>query len=331
MEHFNKPRLRHCTIIADPDETFVTLVVGRQHFELEQSAGDRPEFFNLKSYFDGRHTIRDISRATDIAEPDVIGVADALAAAGLLQNRHASPTIPVGEFLNVIEDSSIMWRRQIGLHELFAGLEEQLYRKEVFAGLLLETYHYVRLLAPTLLSVAQTWESGPARDIVVHYANEEIDHYRAYENALEQCTRVGGFLKDSHPTVGTLSLIRNFESIGRRSSLSLVCCLQLIEARIAEVDAAEDHLARIANKYQMDDVIRPFLDHMRADVGLEHSSLLQQTLRGVETLPIGAAHEAVNDMHDLKHCFDVFHDSVLKYYGDVSNYIPRPKVDYFAL
>jgi hypothetical protein len=331
MRHLDKPRLRHCTIIADADESFVTLVVGKNHFELEHSPASKADFFILKSYFDGRKTIREISRATSISEDDIIGVASAFQQAGLLQTRHAKPEISTDEFLSVVEDSTRMWRRQIGLHELFGGLEEGLYRKEVFIGLLLETYHYVRLLAPTLLSVAQSWETSRARDLVCMYAKEEMEHYRTYEKTLDRCSRIAGFVKESHPTVGTLSLIRNFESIGRRCDLSLVCCLQMIEARTSEVESAETHLVRIASKYGMEDLVEPFLAHMRADVGFDHANLLQDALREIKFVAVETAHEAVNDMHDLKHCFDVFHDGVLKYYCDISNYIPRPKVDYFAL
>jgi hypothetical protein len=36
-------------------------------------------------------------------------------------------------------------------------------------------------------------------------------------------------------------------------------------------------------------------------------------------------------MHDLKHSFDQYNDNIIVYYSDVSNYIPRLKVDYFSL
>ncbi|MEW6641415.1 MAG: hypothetical protein AB1586_12990 [Pseudomonadota bacterium] len=331
MDSFDRPRLRHCTMVADPDEPHVTLVVGRKHFQLEQLQGERSAFFGLKSYFDGRHTIRDISKATGIGERDIIGVADAFHSAGLLQQRANVGTIPVADFLELLEDTSIMWRRQIGLHRLFGGLEAGLFRREVFIGLLLETYHYVRLLSPTLLGVAQRWEDSPVRQIVLDYAREEMEHYRSYEASLNAIDRLRGHVESSYPTIGTLSLIRNFESIGSRSGLSLVCCLQLIEARAFEADDAEDHLVRIARQYDLENVIDPFVAHMRADLGLTHASLLTHALQGAVGVDESAAHEAVNDMHDIKHCFDEFHDGVIKYYDDISNYIPRPRVDYFAL
>lgn len=331
MNYLDKPRLRHCTIVADPAQASVTLVVGRKHLELEHEAGARDDFLALKGYFDGHHTIREMGDATSIDPADVLGVAQAFEEAGLLQTRTSAPRIPLGDFLERVEDTSIMWRRQIGLHRLFGGLEEGIYRREALLGLLLETYHYVRLLSPTLAQVAESWDDSPAKQVVLEYAYEEMEHHRDYEATLDTVPRLRGRIASSHPTVTTLSLIRNFESIGRRSSLSLVCCLQMIEARASEADHGEAHLRKIARVYGLDELIDPFVKHMRADLGLEHSSLLMKSLAGTSDVAAAAAHESVNDMHDIKHCFDEFHDGIIKYYADISNYIPRPKVDYFAL
>jgi hypothetical protein len=331
MYALDRPRLRHCTMIAEPEQPYITLVVGKKHFRLELLQGGLQSFFHLKSYFDGRHTIRDISKATGVSERDIIEVADAFDSAGLLQLRTNAAEIPVDDFLRSVEDTSIMWRRQIDLHGLFGRLEAGLCRREVFIGLLLETYHYVRLLSPTLLRVAKDWDNSLIRQTVIEYATEEMEHYRAYEAALDAIDRLSGHVASSYPTIGTLSLIRNFESIGMRSGLSLVCCLQLIEARAFEADDAEDHLLRIARKYDLEKVVEVFIAHMRSDLGLMHANLLTTSLRDISTVAENAAHEAVNDMHDIKHCFDEFHDSIVKYYEDVSNYIPRPQVDYFAL
>ena len=331
MHTLSKPRLRHCTIVSDPEESHITLVVGRNHLRLEQAEGTRDEFFNLKSFFDGHHSIDQISRLTGISCNDVIDVASTLEVAGLLQQRQLSSDIDIGEFLNIVEDSSIMWRRQIGLHRLFGELDSRLLRKEVFLGLLLETYHYVRLLSPMLIQVAQEWKESLFKSVVINYAQEEMDHHLDYQVVLDTVPRLKDRVANSHPTVGTLSLIRNFESIGRRSPLSLVCCLQLIEARSFEGEDAENHLLQIASRYELEELVVPFVHHMRADLDLAHSSLLAEALADVDKLPAEIVHEAVNDMHDLKHCFDEFHDVIIKYYSDISNYIPRPRVDFFAL
>jgi hypothetical protein len=325
------PRLRHCTLIDDPSSNFTTLVVGADYFTLVRASGDREDFLRLKSLLDGRHTPEEISRQTGISLIDVSRVVDEFKVAGLLQMRSSEPEISLSTFLAKVEETSLMWRRQIGLHRIFGGLADGAFSRRVFIGLLIETYHYVHLLPQALQHLASEMKPSKLQDVVVEYAIEEMDHHLAYRDALSNVDIVGDSLSNSHPTVGTLSLVRNFESIGRRSELSLVCCLQLIEARKHEMSSAEASLRAIAAKYEMPQLVDAFIDHMNADIDLGHSSLLGKALDGWKIVRANDAHEAVNDMHDIKHCFDAFHESVLGYYRDISNYIPRPAVDFFAL
>ncbi len=57
----------------------------------------------------------------------------------------------------------------------------------------------------------------------------------------------------------------------------------------------------------------------------------EEALRGRACVPAAQAHRAVNNLHDLKHSFDQYHFGIIGYYSDISNYIPRLKVDYFSL
>lgn len=331
MLAIERPRLRHCTLIDEPDSNKTTLVVGTDYFTLERSGGQREDFLRLKSLMDGRHTIEEMGRKTGIKIDDIASVIDQFSSAGLLQTRSADESISVPAFLQRIEETSMMWRRQIGLHRIFAGLSNGTYPREVFLGLLIETYHYVYMLPRVLEALSKQMRPSRYKEVVAEYAAEEMEHYQAYREALSTFGNLGQSLSSAHPTVGTLSLVRNFDYIGRRSDLSLVCCLQLIEARKHEMSDAESSLRTIADRYDLPKLVEPFILHMKADVDLGHSNLLGEALASVTALPAEAAHQAVNDMHDIKHCFDAFHESVLGYYRDISNYIPRPKVDYFAL
>jgi hypothetical protein len=73
------------------------------------------------------------------------------------------------------------------------------------------------------------------------------------------------------------------------------------------------------------------LTHLEKDIEMGHTSLIEQALSDVEDVRIDEVNYAINCVHDLKHSFDQFHDQILQYYSDISNYIPRLKVDYFSL
>ncbi|HBR7307357.1 TPA: hypothetical protein ACV5EY_001348, partial [Klebsiella aerogenes] len=325
------PRLRHCTLIDDIENDKTTIVVGKEYFSIERLAGGRDDFLIIKSLMDGRHTVKQISSLSGIDLSNVIDVVEMFDSNGLLQQRNASDTISCDEFLMKIEDTTCMWRRQIGLHNLFHGLLLKKYRVEVFLGLLIETFHYMKLLPSMLSRVAVYINDEEHKELILKYANEEMFHYLPCLKALSKIERIGDSVKDSHPTMGTLSLIRNFESIAIKNSLSLICCIQFVEARVSEMESAEKNLRAIANVYGLLDAVEPYISHMKYDINMEHSNLLSQSLSSRKSLSMADVHHCINDMHDIKHCFDLFHDDVIKYYGDISNYIPRLSVDYFSL
>ena len=142
----------------------------------------------------------------------------------------------------------------------------------------------------------------------------------------------GAHLASAHPTIGTISLINMLCEIGRSSTLAYIACTSLFEARAANADQAENDFREICKRYEIPKESADLLiGHFRADLNAGHASLLSEYLSGDNKIPAAVAHEAVNYMHDLKHSFDQYHDQILTYYEDISNYLPRPKVDYFCL
>ncbi|MGF6979901.1 hypothetical protein QFZ94_008418 [Paraburkholderia sp. JPY465] len=60
FDRWNRPRLRHCTLVIDVSGR-LTMIVGKERFEIEQVAGSREQFLSMKRYLDGRHTCEEIS------------------------------------------------------------------------------------------------------------------------------------------------------------------------------------------------------------------------------------------------------------------------------
>ncbi len=225
-----------------------------------------------------------------------------------------------------------MWSQQIGFHQLFAQLEAGICAKEVFTGLILETFHYIRS-APYHTAPAITHCRNPKWiSLLSNYLVEEKDHS---ELALQTLLNLGFKREDilqAHPIIGTMSLINMLREIATISPFAYICCTALIESRAEYVESAKAAFCRIASNYsyQQED-IAPLLSHFEIDILANHASLIKQALAGQTHISTDDANFAVNCLHDLKHAFDQFHDQVLQYYSDISNYIPRLKVDYFSL
>lgn len=328
-----KPQLRHCTFFVPNGSSETLMIVGDQHFELEQHGADLKTFLNFKRYLDGRHTVEEIAQITGISVDDTLGIVNSFAEQDLLREERAElDVIPTDVFLKQIDKSTGMWSEQIGYHRLWSGLENQDFRREVFLGLILETYHYINA-ASRHISVAIAHCTDPAwRHLLSEYLSEEYNHAWMARESLVRMGVPDEQVRNAHPLIGTWSLVNNLCEIARGDTLGYLACTKLFEARGAESLEGGEALRRLAVAYgYREDCLDPLVSHVEEDVNAGHTSLLADALQGRDAIPTTQAHRAVNNLHDLKHSFDQYNDSIILYYSDISNYIPRLKVDYFSL
>ncbi|MYS88490.1 MULTISPECIES: iron-containing redox enzyme family protein [Streptomyces] len=328
-----RPRLRHCTFFVPNNGDDVLMIVGDQHFQLEQHGAQLKDFLNLKRYLDGRHTIQQIAEITDVSPQDVAGIVDAFAEQGLLREENPElENIPVDVFLKQIDKSTAMWTEQIGYHRLWSGLENQEYRKEVFLGLILETYHYINSASRHISTAIAHCTDPQWKRLLSEYLAEEYDHAWMARDSLIRMGLSKEEVENAHPIIGTWSWTNNLCEIAREDTLGYLACTKLFEARGTETLEGAETLQRLAEAYGYPkDCLEPLVSHVRTDVEANHTGLLEEALEGRKYIPAEQAHRAVNNLHDLKHSFDQYNDGIILYYSDVSNYIPRLKVDYFSL
>jgi pyrroloquinoline quinone (PQQ) biosynthesis protein C len=266
------------------------------------------------------------------ADADVDAAVAALGACGLLRRETPLATVPAAELRPKLKATLAMWRRQIGYHKLFEGLVQGRVRVEVLQGLFIETYHVVRLAAQHIATAVAAAEDPRLRAMLSAYLADELGHEGML---LETCVNLGcrrGDVVAAHPTVGTLSLINMLCDLGRRDTLAYVAGTTLFEALPEDEREGEESVAELVRHYGVPAAaFGPALRHLQMDARAGHASLLDHALDGAADLPAERVHGIVNMLHDLKHAYDLHHDQILHYYGDISNYIPRPKVDYFSL
>jgi pyrroloquinoline quinone (PQQ) biosynthesis protein C len=327
-----RPRLRHCTFF-EPEGGPVYMVVGDQHFVIEQTGKDFDTFLNFKRYLDGRHTLAAISEITGLSIVDATGMVDAFIGQGLIRTGEESTEgIPVDVFTKQIDKSISMWSDQIGYHRLWPGLETKRFRKEVFLGLIIETYHYINSASRHISTAIAHCQDPDWKQLLSEYLSEEYNHAWMPRESLVRMGMRERDVVEAHPLIGTWSLINNLCEIARNDTLGYLACTKLFEARGGETLDGAQRLQRLAVEYGYpDDCLQPLVSHVQTDVEANHLGLLEEALQGRTSIAAADAHRAVNNLHDLKHSFDQYHYDIIAYYSDISNYIPRVKVDYFSL
>jgi TENA/THI-4/PQQC family len=332
VTHQGFPRLRHCTLLKLADADAIQMIVGTQGFVLRPENGGLDDFLRIKRFFDGRHSIPEIAQRAGTDEESVRGIVEQFAELGLLRREERTDWIEPADLTAKVRDSCRMWSRQIGYHRLFGSLERGEVPKEVFLGWIIEVYHYVASAATHAATAIAHCNVPNWRQILSAYLAEEYDHASLLIESLKRLGVPEDRVREAHPLIGTQSLVLMLSEIGRRSTLGYLTCTSLFEARREDYGDGKASLEKIAATYGYDpDALAPIIDHMGGDLLAGHSGLLDEALQQERTLPAREVDQAINCLHDLKHSFDQFHDQILSYYSDISNYIPRLRVDYFSL
>jgi hypothetical protein len=129
-----------------------------------------------------------------------------------------------------------------------------------------------------------------------------------------------------------MSLVDRLCDIARRNTLAYIACTTLFEAVPEDYEAARASFEAMAETNGVAaHLVAPVVEHLAGDIAAGHTNLLRGVLAQTEYVDAPLVHDVVNRMHDLKHAFDQYHDGILQYYSDISNYIPRVRVDYFSL
>lgn len=326
------PRLRHCTFKWTSDDGPMLMIVGREYFEITEEFGTRAQFLTIKRYLDGRHTVPQIAERAGVDAESVRAIVETFDELGLLHDPRPLTSVPAMDYAAQIEASCDMWGRQIGYHNLFSGLESGTLRKEVFLGLILETYHYVKSAPKHIATAITHCDDDRLVPLLSRYFTEEYNHSGMMLQALKKMGLPKDQIVGAHPVIGTWSLINNLCEIARQDTLSYIACTTLFEARAEDFEAGSEALRQAARAAGFpEECAEPLITHMRIDVEAGHTGLLEEALGVIGDVPADKAHKAVNNLHDLKHSYDQFHDGVIQYYSDIANYIPRLKVDYFSL
>ena len=328
----NHPRLRHGTLISRSEKNSLVAMVGRRCIDIEVEEGSKDALLRMKRYLTGDYSVEEIAGRLGIEESDVRRVLDQFDEIGILAAPAHTDRIRRDVFLERVDETVTMWRRQMSYHPLFGKLESGAARIEVFHGLIVETYHYVNSASTHIANAIAHCENPHWKVMLSRYFAQE----RGHEALVLQTLMEMGFSKDkivsSNPNIGTTSLIGNLCHIGSKSTLGYFLCLRLMEGQSETVHMGINSLHRIAKQYGIkESAVQPIITHALMDEQGGHGKLLEEALQFSDSITVEEANLAVNSMHDMKHSFDQYYDQILMYYSNVSSYVPRPRIDFFCI
>lgn len=325
------PKFRHnlwTNYEDNPDVTFLTV----SHGTFEVPTTDANEFLKIRSFCTGYNTVDDIAKKSGSPINKVRSVITSLSQIDTLHLPFKPlNSLSKNEIATTLQAATEIWSEQLAdthiSREIFLGKST----KPIIIGWLLETYHYIKFF-PDTLKTAVEHSSGALQKLLMHYEKQERGHELFILKTLLKAGLTKQEVEESIPLVSTRAIELLLKELFSLEPASVLLVASIIEAEDLDKDSAVEVAKMLNKKYNFPiDMLDPFFEHVEIDSRFEHQKLLQKNIDMLETIDRNNLHTLVNKIHDLKHAFDLQKLEIKNYYGETSNYVPRQRVDFFAI
>ncbi len=273
-----------------------------------------------------------LARELDLPATRVEEVIAALCRAGLIYrpSDFAAPTSGKafhGVFSGLLES----WLAEAFSHPFWARMLDGRGSKRLFAGWLIELYHYTRNANRHMpLSCAHTTDKAIKLLRAKHYA-EEWNHYHYFTKSLKALGYAEPDVSASVPLPMTLALSNFMRQAAREDVLGYSICSAVLEGTTTDRKTYDTYYATTAALYDIPrEAIAPIYAHLELDVQYQHSDLFLEILSTVDTLPAQRRTRILQYGHQLAELVWAWTDCIEKYYEDDKNPMPRRPFDPFC-
>lgn len=325
------PKFRHnlWTNFADePEVTYLTVSHGR----FKVPAAEAQEFLKIRSLCTGHHDLTAIAQRSGLPVDRTRDIVRSLIDADMLRRGYRPfDSLSESEIQVGLLAAARIWAEQLRETHIAVDVFNGTVSRHVAIGWLLETYHYIKHF-PDALTVAAQAASGELRDVLAEYAQQERGHEAFVEQTLLRLGLTADEVRHSVPLVTT----RLIDLLMRELFASTPCAALLLAAIVEADDFVQGELAGLQENFSRhyggaEDCLAPLFQHSQIDSHLGHGKLAQAHTRLLHFKNASDLHETVNRLHDIKHAFDAQKLEIKDYYGRQGNYVPRQRVDFFAI
>lgn len=325
------PKFRHnlWTNYEDsPEITYLSV----SHGTYTVPTADVQRFLKMRSYCTGHHSIDAIAEKSNLLKNEVSSIINSLDEINVL-HLPFKPTesIPKNHMVSTLLAAADIWRAQLSdthiSNEIFSGKTS----KHVVMGWLLETYHYIKHF-PVALEIAAACAHGQLQQLLKDYAKQEKGHEFFILQTLLKAGLTRSEVEDSIPLISTRMIDLLLRELFTLEPSTVLLVAGIIEADDYNHEAANTVAAILNQVHDFPiDMLVPFFKHVDIDNQLGHQQLLNNNRHFLQEIDPIHLHDVVNKLHDLKHAFDLQKLEIYDYYDKLGNYIPRQRVDFFAI
>jgi len=140
-------------------------------------------------------------------------------------------------------------------------------------------------------------------------------------------------IESSAPFVSTRSVAMLMRDIYQRCPAAVLIVAAMVEAQDFNDEQIDAFRNKLAEHYGIDPAaFEPYFRHQQIDVGFGHAQLLERNRHLIDVTDAAVLDRLVNDLHDLKHAFDLQGLELKDYFAaPEGRYLPRQRVSFASL
>jgi pyrroloquinoline quinone (PQQ) biosynthesis protein C len=273
----------------------------------------------LASLMNGERSPAELGEALGLAAHTVQSVLAKLFEHDLVVDLSAEPRsrIAADAFHAICGRLFPVWKTRLFSHPLWAALSSGSAPAPLFAGWLLESYHFIEGVNDRIpVAVAECADARIRHVFAQHYA-EEYDHWLFFQRSLNALGLPNEQIQATRPLPSTLAVLQHMRHAARRDPLSYALCSGFLESTGADRARGVAFFERLKHHYaaQNPEIVTPMAAHLSLDEEYGHGDLLAEICGGLGPIPVERASAALDDAALLVETLEMWSTDIERTYS----------------
>ncbi|CBJ43956.1 protein of unknown function [Ralstonia solanacearum CFBP2957] len=325
------PKLRENVWHIDPERETSVLVTSRATYNVPTQAA--LHFLKMRSYCTGLNSIDSIAEKSGLSPADVTAILNSLEPAGILYAPSgAQGPLEPAHVHDALLRACRIWSTELRMSYIGNEFASGELPKSVLLGWLIEMYHYIKDF-PHAIEHAARFATGRLKTVIEEYAAQEKGHEWYVLQTLVNLGLSEAEVRTSIPLPSTRLIGFLMRELYELEPASVLMVASVVEAQEFVEDHIEAFKMQLHRCYQVEPAaFDPYFRHQQIDAGLGHASLLSTHLDLVNVDDRQTLDRLINQIHDLKHAFDLQSTEIKSYYTTLQGrYFPRQALEFSSI
>jgi len=200
--------------------------------------------------------------------------------------------------------------------------------KRLYAGWLVELYHYTRNANRHMPLAAAHCRNKPVKTLLAKHYEEEWNHYHFFSRAAAAMDIDPVLVRESEPLPMTMAMSDFMRQAARTDVMCYAICSAVLEGTTTDSAAFNPFYEKVRELYGVPEAaVTPIYEHLELDGKYQHADLFKEICSHEPAIGARRAAMVLDFGHQMVEHIWLWTDAIERYYADDTQPLPRPRFD----